>query len=83
MNLTDQIEALFEKGVIEITMLRNPKESTIVIQAKHFVETGPNANRANVVYQVEDKSLVNAINTLSRQVDHSCEMKTRIIQIKE
>lgn len=72
-----------DAGVLELTVMRNPKDETTVLQAKHVVSTGPAANRANTVYQIEDKSLVNALETLSRQVAHVNDLQTRIVHLKK
>lgn len=82
MSISDTITQILNDGVVELSIMKDPKADSIIIQAKHFITTGPGANRANVVHQVEDGSLVASVERLKKAVDQANEMRSRVVQLK-
>lgn len=82
MNITDKIDRLLNSGVGKIVIFQDPEKGLKIIQAEQSVATGPNFTRANVVHQACDASLLNALNTIERQVEKIAELETKIVQIR-
>lgn len=81
MSVTDQVRSLFDKGVIEITLIQPPKGG-ICLQAKQFIISRGEEDRLNVVHQVVGATLPECLDQALKQVAHCNELKSLVVPVR-
>jgi hypothetical protein len=77
MSVTDTLSWLFEHGVAEVSF-QKAEDEKIVVQSKHFVLTGGDGNRMNIVHQVVGANVPEVLEKLKKQVDIANEQRVTI-----
>ena len=80
MNTLDQVEALFKKGVISLTIGTSPNKM-LFVQAPQAVQTGSAGTHMQVTHQIEGVSLVECLNKLAVQVEHANVIKAENVVV--
>lgn len=85
MNVTEIIESLIKRGLVELTIGIVPKtKDELFIKGSQVVATGPHpANHQQITHQLTGAGLPELLTQLSRQIDHANEGKALIIQARK
>lgn len=81
MNITDQIESLFKRGVVSLDIGKVPNGEEFYVKAGHVLPTGPEPDHMQVTHQVVGP-VAHCLEGISKQVDHVNQLKPTIVQIR-